>query len=95
MDWECRDIVVFDDNGVAVYRGPRFLRCSRQVECGKIMTHGLLSCAGQCECGNRRFMPALKVLEAERAAILSGEIPTLVWELAMIEGQIQEIHVNG
>lgn len=95
MDWECRDIILYDDDGVAVYSGPRFLRCSRHAECGQLVTHGLLQQAGQCSCGNRKFNPALKVSLAERVSIIDGVIPVLDWERSMIEGAMQEIKLGG
>ena len=95
MDWECRDVVIYDDDGVAVYQGPRFLRCNRSLECGAVMTHARLQALGRCVCGNRRFVPALKVMEAEREDILAGVIPTLEWEMKMIEGKLEEINTSG
>ena len=94
MDWECRDIVVYGDDGVAVYRGPRFLRCSRQAECGALITHGLLKKLKRCVCGNIRFNAALRVKPEEQDKILMGEVPLLEWERAMIEGTLKEIKTN-
>ena len=93
MDWECKDIVVYDDGGAAVYRGPRFLRCSRQTECGTLVTHGMLAREGKCVCGSRKFNPALKVKPDEQEQILLGQIPLLDWEKALIEGTLTEVSI--
>jgi predicted nucleic acid-binding Zn-ribbon protein len=94
MDWECRDIILYRDDGVAIYNGPRFLRCTRSVECGELMTHGKLQAQGACSCGGRRFNPALKVLPAEREAILMGDIPLLDWERDMLEEKMREVQAG-
>lgn len=92
LDWECRDVVIYNDDGVAIYNGPRFLRCTKQVECGELATHGKLRATqGRCSCGGYRYNPALKVLPHEREAILMGQIPLLDWERCIIERKMKEV----
>lgn len=92
MDWECRDIILYGDDGRAVYNGPRFLRCTYEAECGELMTHGRLQAqAGRCSCGGNRFRPARKVLPHEREAILMGTIALLDWEQDIINEKMQEV----
>ena len=101
MDFDCRDIVIYDDDGGAVYSGPRFFRC-KIGGCERLMTHRLVhehvACPGRIPgviCGNRQWKPAMNVSEQEQAQILSGEIPTFDWEMDLITEKVRMIPVAG
>ncbi len=101
MNFDCRDIVIYDDDGSAVYSGPRFFRC-RIGGCEKLMTHRMVHehvrCPGRIPgviCGNGHWKPAMNVSDAEQAGILSGEIPTFDWEMDLITERVEMIPVAG
>lgn len=76
--FECGDILVRNDDGSILYRGPRFLRCPLS-ECGRLVTHGQVQ-EGGCICGGRRFRAAVKVTEVEQKQLLAGAFPLVEWE---------------
>lgn len=86
MPWyDCCDILVKDDDGNVIHDGPKFLRCMYPADCGIIVTHGMLERNdGICECGGRKFGPALRLKAEEREALLNGDTPLNEWEQMIV-----------
>lgn len=84
--WECGDIRVYSDQGEVLYSGPKFVRCE-EYGCRAIVTDGQLKAHGACECGMRRFRPALKLTDDEKRKFLSHSYILSEWEEKMIFGE--------
>ena len=79
INLECFDVRVRDDDGNIIYSGPRFLRCQR-IDCGALVTHGMIQELGSCMCGSRRMRAAVNVMPEEKTAIENMALPMLPWE---------------
>lgn len=79
INLECFDVRVRDDDGVVIYSGPRFLRCQR-IDCGALITHGMIQELGACMCGSRRVRAAVNIMPEEEAALSNFTLPMLPWE---------------
>ena len=78
--YDCTDIDVFDDDGVLIYRGPKFLRCMAN-ECQGIVTQGMIEEIGKCgHCGFRKTRSATKLSRDEVNDFLTGKYPLNEWE---------------
>jgi hypothetical protein len=90
---ECEDLDIFDDDGVLVFSGPRYFRCSR-AECCHLVTHGMIR-QGGCWCGNRRLTVAMRLTKVEKEHLQQGYYPLVKWEWDAIEVQMPEGHEPG
>jgi len=79
INTECFDVRVRDDDGKIIYAGPRFLRCQR-IDCGALVTHGMIQELGSCMCGSRRVRAAVNVMPEEESALQELRLPMLPWE---------------